>query len=107
LYYNRELRNANFFNYEKTDNSVFDTNLKVTGLPSMFGSDIIWTTPKENLVTVLKDDINMARFEVVHDIGVIKLRTKFEIGVGYCIPELVWAAIPDAEIPAVEPAQAA
>ena len=95
--YKRSERNQNFVNGGTPDDKVFDTEVNVTALPSMSGSSIIWTTPKENLITIFKDDANAAAFQVVTDIRKVKISTDFYVGVGTILDDLVFSFIPENE----------
>lgn len=85
--------------YSKNTSGAVDfTNLRVKGLPSHRGSDIIWTTPKENAIRLLKKSANWDRVAVEGEDRKVKIWTDFWVGIGFTFPELFFTN--DLELPA-------
>jgi len=80
------------------DESIDFTPQVVKGLASMGGSDIIWCTPKWNVLSIKKNGINEGRFDMQKDKRVVNILTDFYKGAGFIIDSLVWAYVPEAEL---------
>ena len=70
------------------------TPQSVQGLPSMNGTNVIFATPKDNLLYVQKNDINKYRFNLEEQKREVFFLTDWWEGVGFGINEVVWAYDP-------------
>lgn len=70
--------------------TVEGTNITVVGRPSHNGSDIIWATPKNNAVRLLKKSQNMDRVRIETQKRQVQIFTDFYSGIGFLIPEIVF-----------------
>lgn len=73
------------------------TNLMVKGVESHDGSDIIWTTPPQNAIRLVKKSANFNRIQLEAEDRKVKAFTDFWTGVGFLIPEIVFTN--DSELP--------
>jgi len=80
--------------YKKVD---FSPHM-VVGIPGMESSNIIFTTPKSNLLYLTKKNANMTRFQIEGYERTVKLMSDFFQGVGFGTLQAVFASIPDGEI---------
>jgi hypothetical protein len=69
----------------------------VVGLPSMYGSNVIFATPKDNLLYITKKDKNLTKFNLEEAKRQVDFLADTFIGLGFGINEAVFASIPDAE----------
>lgn len=76
----------------------FSTN-SVKGFNALAGSGIIFITPKWNMISVRKAGKNEGRFDIQKDKREVNVLTDFYRGVGFILPEYVYAYVPDAEMP--------
>jgi len=77
--------------YTKNTNAAVDfTNLRLRGLPSHRGAEIIWCTPKENAIRLMKKSVNENRVEVEGEDRKVKIWTDFYKGIDFLIPEIVF-----------------
>ncbi len=67
------------------------TNQTVVGRPSMEGSSRIFCTPRENALVLKKKTENQNRFDVQAFERVVKILTDWWYGLGFVLPELVFA----------------
>ena len=79
--------------YSKVDFSPH----QVVGLPSMEGSDIIFATPKSNMLYITKKAANMTKFSVEENRRLVDIFSDFWQGVGFGTLGAVFASIPDTE----------
>lgn len=77
----------------------FSTN-SVRGFNALAGSGIIFITPKWNMISVRKAGKNEGKFDIQKDKREVNVLTDFYRGVGFIVPEYVYAYVPDAEMPA-------
>lgn len=61
-------------------------NLKVNSLRSMSGSEVIWATPKWNLIKFVKDDANFGKFKVESAKRKLVMYTDWWWGIGMPLP---------------------
>jgi hypothetical protein len=97
--YFRDKRSEGFYQIpgaDQIDESIDFTPQKVKGLASMSGEDIMWATPKWNVLSTTKNGINEGRFDIQKDKRQVNVLTDFYRGTGFIIPELVWAFVPEA-----------
>jgi hypothetical protein len=66
----------------------------IVGLPSMYNTDIIFATPKENFLYITKKAANMTKFEIESVDRLVKLFSDFEQGIGFGTLGGVFASIP-------------
>jgi hypothetical protein len=87
------------FNLQRTniDKSIDFTPQQVLGLESMNGSDIIFATPKANLIALSKKSANMNKFAIESSKRQVFFYTDFWKGIGFGINQAVWASVPTAE----------
>jgi len=71
---------------------------KVIGLPCMEGSDIIFTTPKENFLYVTKKAKNMTKIDMQENDRTVHFLSDFWAGVGFGINSGVWAYVPEGSL---------
>lgn len=76
--------------YKGTGTKVEGTNITLVGRPSHNGSDIIWATPKNNAVRLVKKSQNMNTVRIENVDRKVKLYTDFWTGIGFLIPEIVF-----------------
>ncbi|MCF8219660.1 MAG: hypothetical protein K9J21_11865 [Bacteroidales bacterium] len=95
--YLRDYRDSGYFiNPNEVNNNLdFEENMRLEGLRSMAGSDIIFATPAWNFQSLRKNGQNEGRFEIQKDKRNVAIFTDFHRGIGFAVPELVWAYIPD------------
>ncbi len=88
------------FGYQENDLSgkVDFTSHKVKGLPSMAGSDIIFASPKSNIIALSKKSQNQTRFKIETLKRQVFFMTDFWKGIGFGIDGAVWAYVPEAEL---------
>ena len=67
---------------------------KVYGLPSMYSTDIIFATPKENLLWITKKDKNLTKFRLEESHRTVDFLADTYMGIGFGINEAVFASIP-------------
>jgi len=100
--YMRDKRAQGFYDYgsDKSITSGIDfTPQSVVGLPSMHGSDVIWASPKSNIISLSKKSQNKTKFKIETLKRQVFFMTDFWKGVGFGINGAVWAHDPDAVIP--------
>jgi len=91
-------KRSNFPYYPQDDYSKVDFSPhSVIGLPSMSGSNIIWATPKDNLLYITKKDKNLTKFKLEENKRVVDFLGDSYVGVGFGIFEAVFAYIPTDE----------
>ncbi len=74
-------------------NSKVDfTPLDIVGIPGMYGSDVIFATPKQNLIYLTKKDVNRTRILIEEAKREVAFMTDFWMGFGFGLDELVWVA---------------
>jgi hypothetical protein len=100
--YMRDKRAQGFYDYssDKSITSGIDfTPQSVVALPSMHGSDVIFATPKSNIISLSKKSQNKNKFMIETLKRQVFFMTDFWKGVGFGINGAVWAHDPDASIP--------
>lgn len=83
--YGKDSANAN------VTNTVGETNITIVGRDSMLGSSRLFCTPKDNAVVLKKKTQNQKRFDVQAFEREVKILTDWFYGVGFILPELVFA----------------
>ncbi len=84
--------------YEKFGNAVIDgTRLTITPLPSMNGSDIIFATPKENFIRLIKQNDGASRPFIESSKREVSIYADWHENVGFAIAEAVFAFVPSSE----------
>jgi hypothetical protein len=63
---------------------------EVKGLASMAGSNVLWATPKANMVHLTKKDINKNKVNIEESKRQVFLMTDWWEGIGFGINEIVW-----------------
>lgn len=86
----KELYGKNTTGSEVTNN-VSETNLTIVGRDSMRGANRIFCSPKDNSVVLKKKTENQKRFDVQAVDREVKVLTDWWYGVGFILPELVFA----------------
>ena len=95
--YQKDKRN-NFPAVEKDDYTKVDFSPhNVQYLPSMAGSNIIFATPKANLIYLTKKDKNLTKFKLEESRRTVDFLSDSYMGVGFGINTVVFASIPDSE----------
>lgn len=94
-WYKRDKRNTHGgdTDYTKSDQVDF-TNRSVIALPSMSGSDVIFATPKWNMIRLVNLIDDVKNLEVQLDKREILLLADWWEGVGFHLDEAVWASVP-------------
>lgn len=93
--YLRDKRSQGFYDMTSdadVRDSIDFTPQNVVGLASMHDSNIIWATPKANLLYLTKKDVNMTRINVEESKRQVFFMTDFWLGLGFGLNELVWTA---------------
>lgn len=96
--YKRDKRNEFGYTDNNLSGAVDFTNLSVIGLPSMEGSNVIFTTPKENMFVLNGRRSKSPAFTIEGLKRMVYFYTDFWKGVGFGLNEAVWAYIPDSEL---------
>jgi hypothetical protein len=72
------------------NDSIDFTPHKVIGLASMIDSNIIWATPKANIIHLTKKSINKNRVKVEESKRSLAIMTDWWEGIGFGIDQIVW-----------------
>jgi hypothetical protein len=70
--------------------TLIDFPVKVVGLPSHDGHNVIWTTPEDNKIVGNKNPGNQTTFDIQPADREVKVLTDFHKGVGFWTPNLVF-----------------
>jgi hypothetical protein len=70
--------------------SVDFTPFTVKGLPSMEGSNVIFATPKANMIHLTKKSINANKFNIEESKRQLAVMTDWWEGIGFGINQIVW-----------------
>ncbi len=100
--YMRDKRAQGFYDYSKdkdVDNGIDFTPQEAVPLPSMSGTNVIWASPKSNIISLSKKSQNKNKFKIETLKRQVFFMTDFWKGVGFGINGAVWAHDPDATIP--------
>lgn len=100
--YHRDKRAQGFYDYgsdKDVKGNVDFTPQSVKSLPSMHGSDVVFATPKSNMISMGKKSQNKNKFSIETLKRQVFFMTDFWKGVGFGINGAVWAHDPDAVIP--------
>lgn len=95
--YLQDKRSQGFYFYTAAgdvNKGIDFTPQSVQGLPSMLGSNIIFATPKDNMLYLQKKDINKYKFNIEESKREVFFMTDWWEGVGFGINEIVWAFDP-------------
>lgn len=97
-WYPRDKRNQ--FGYVGNDLSgaIDGTTMKVNPLDSMEGSNALWTTPKDNLVSLWRADSNAKIFSIQESKRELSIMTDFWWGCGFLFDPFIYAHIPADEL---------
>lgn len=100
--YSRDKRAQGFYDFSSdkdVKNNIDFTPQSVKGLPSMHGSDVVFATPKSNIISLSKKSKNKTSFKIEGLKRQVFFYTDFWKGVGFGVNGAVWAHDPDATIP--------
>jgi hypothetical protein len=81
----------NYVGNEQT-NAIRFSNLKIVGRASMDGSNRVFCSPKDNSLVLKKKTENQNRFDVQPFEREVKILTDWWYGVGFVLPELIFAS---------------
>ncbi len=82
-----------------TSTPVEYTKQRVLGLPSMTGSDKIWTSPTPNLIRLSKKSVNEGAVRIESAKRQVAIFTDFYKGVGFGLPQAVFTNDKDMVVP--------
>jgi hypothetical protein len=97
-WYPRDKRNQYGYMGNDLSGAIDGSTLKVTPQDSMEGSKAIWTTPKNNVVSLWKADSNAKIFSIQEFKRELSIMTDFWWGCGFLFDPFVYAHIPDDEL---------
>jgi hypothetical protein len=81
--------------YQKTSDAQIDasvdfTPLSVKGLASMVGTDIIWCTPKENLLHITTETLTKNQFRLEEAKRCVAVMADWWEGLGFGLNQVIW-----------------
>ncbi|GAB6122297.1 hypothetical protein [Dysgonomonas termitidis] len=90
--------------YQHTNPGQIDDTLdfspaKVTGFPSMIGTDDIWITPVKNLIHLTKKGENAGNMKLEESKRCVSFLTDWWEGLGFGLNEVVWTTVEEATPP--------
>lgn len=92
-YYLRDKRANGYYQIpgaNQIDESIDFTPQKVKGLPSLSGTDVIFATPKENLLHMRKKSANKTRFSIEETKRAVSFLCDWWEGMGFGVDGAVW-----------------
>ncbi len=92
-YYLRDKRANGYYQIpgaNQIDESIDFTPQKVKGLPSLSGTDVIFATPKENLLHMTKKSANKTRFSIEETKRAVSFLCDWWEGMGFGVDGAVW-----------------
>jgi hypothetical protein len=95
-HYLRDKRVSGFytkFSDKEIDNTIDFTDQKVKPLASLHDSDVIFATPKTNLLHLTKKSSNMTRFDIQESKRTVSLLTDWWEGLGFGMNAAVWTNV--------------
>ena len=81
-------------NYDGARDIIEGTNMTLTPLPSMAGSNVIFTTPKENFIRLINRNKGASRISVEAVDRMLKIFADWHESVGFGIEEAIFAYVP-------------
>lgn len=75
---------------EEIDVNIDFTPFKLRGLPSMEESNVLFCTPKQNMIHLMKKTINQNRVNIEESKRQVFIMTDYWEGIGFGINEIVW-----------------
>jgi hypothetical protein len=90
--------------YQKTSDAQIDasvdfTPLSVKGLASMVGSDIIWCTPKENLLHITTETLTKNQFRLEEAKRCVAVMADWWEGLGFGLNQAIWTNLQETPTP--------
>ena len=96
-HYLRDKRVSGFytkFSDKEIDNGIDFTVQKVKALPSLNNSNVIFATPKANLLHLTKKSANMTKFDIQESKRTVSILTDWWEGLGFGMNAAVWTNLP-------------
>jgi hypothetical protein len=88
---------------KEIDASIDFTPQNVRSLPSLSGTDVIFATPKPNLLHLTKKAANATRFDIQESHRVVSVLTDWWEGIGFAMNAAVWTTLPKTVEPEPDP----
>jgi hypothetical protein len=82
------------FSDKDIDNTIDFTPQKVKALPSLNSSNVIFATPKANLLHLTKKSANMTKFDIQESKRTVSMLTDWWEGLGFGMDAAVWTNMP-------------